>query len=145
MNRILAGFTGGFVATAVLSVLMVAKGMMGIMPGLDVIHMLSEMMAAPAAVGWLAHFMIGTVAWGGAFAVFFGLIPGGSPMSKGIVFGIAAWLGMMVMIMPMAGAGIFGMAFGLMAPMMTLILHVVFGAVMGVVFNAVSEPSIAVQ
>ena len=110
--------------------------MMGVMPELDVIVMLSAMMGAPAIVGWIAHFMIGSIAWGGGFAVLYGAIPGGSALVKGIVFGIAAWLGMMIVVMPMAGAGVFGMAFGIMAPMMTLVLHIIFGAVLGGVYGA---------
>lgn len=136
MTDFKAGFVAGFFATVVLSAMMVAKSMMGVMPELDVIHMQSGMMGAPAVLGWLAHFMIGTLAWGGGFAVLYGLIPGSGAVAKGIVFGIAAWLGMMVMVMPMAGAGLFGMAFGIMAPMMTLILHIVFGAVLGAVYQA---------
>lgn len=38
---------------------------------------------------------------------------------------------MMVMLMPMAGAGLFGMNLGVMAPVMTLVLHLIFGAVLG--------------
>lgn len=37
----------------------------------------------------------------------------------------------MIMLMPMAGAGLFGIALGVMAPMMTLVLHLIFGAVLG--------------
>ena len=141
MTNFKAGLVAGFSATVVLSAMMVAKSMMGVMPELDVIHMLSGMMGAPAILGWLAHFMIGTLAWGGGFAVLYGLIPGSGAVVKGIVFGIAAWLGMMVMVMPMAGAGLFGMAFGIMAPMMTLILHIVFGAVLGAVYQAQARPA----
>ncbi len=90
--------------------------------------------------GWLGHFIIGTVAWGGGFVLLYGLIPGGSALIKGIVFGIAAWFGMMIMVMPMAGAGLFGMAFGIMAPMMTLVLHVIYGAVLGAVFRMLVAP-----
>ncbi len=135
MNNIAAGAIAGFVATVVLSVMMVAKGMMGIMPELDVIAMLSGMMGAPSFIGWIGHFMIGTLAWGVGFAVLYSAIPGGSALTKGVAFGIAAWLGMMIMVMPMAGAGLFGMAMGIMAPMMTLVLHVIFGAVLGIVFD----------
>ncbi len=142
MTDIKAGFAAGFVATAVLSVMMAAKSMMGVMPELDVIHMLSGMMGAPAAVGWLVHFMIGTLAWGGGFAVLYSMIPGSGAIGKGILFGIAAWLGMMVMVMPMAGAGLFGMAFGIMAPMMTLVLHIVFGVVLGAVYKAQARPAL---
>lgn len=143
MTNIKAGLVAGFSATVVLSAMMVGKSMMGVMPELDVIHMLSGMMGAPAVVGWLAHFMIGTMAWGGGFAVLYGLIPGSGAVMKGILFGIAAWLGMMVMVMPMAGAGLFGMAFGVMAPMMTLVLHIVFGAVLGAVYQAQARPAFA--
>ncbi|OYX45050.1 MAG: hypothetical protein B7Z02_03150 [Rhodobacterales bacterium 32-67-9] len=138
MNKFVAGAVAGFAATVVLSVMMVAKGMMGVMPELDVIAMLSAMMGAPALMGWIGHFMIGTLAWGIGFAVLYGMIPGGTAVIKGVVFGVAAWLGMMIMVMPMAGAGLFGMAMGVMAPMMTLVLHVIFGAVLGAVFHALT-------
>ncbi len=45
MNRIVAGAVAGFAATVALSAMMAAKGMMGVMPDLDVIAMLSAMMA----------------------------------------------------------------------------------------------------
>ncbi len=140
MNKIVAGAVAGFAATVVLSAMMAAKAMMGIMPELDVIAMLGAMMGAPAVMGWIGHFMIGTLAWGIGFAVLYGLIPGGSAMAKGVVFGVAAWLGMMVMVMPMAGAGLFGMAMGIMAPLMTLVLHVIFGAVLGLVYQSLTAP-----
>jgi len=143
MTNLKNGFLAGFIATAVLSVMLVAKGMMGVMPELDVVVMLSLMMGAPIIVGWLAHFMIGTLAWGGGFAVFYGAIPGSSAIFKGIVFGVAAWLAMMVMVMPMAGAGFFGMNFGIMAPIMTLALHIIFGAVLGAVYGARVSASLA--
>lgn len=134
MTDIKGGLLAGFIATIVLSVLMIAKTMMGVMPELDVISMLSAMMGAPSAMGWIGHFIIGTIAWGGGFALLYGVLPGGSAVSKGIVFGIIAWLGMMIVVMPMAGAGLFGMTFGMMAPVMTLVLHVIFGAVLGAVY-----------
>ena len=140
MTNLKNGFLAGFVATAVLSVLMVAKGMMGVMPELDVAAMIAAMMGAPIIVGWIAHFMIGTVAWGGGFAILYDMIPGGSATLKGVVFGIVAWLGMMIVIMPMAGAGFFGMNFGVMAPVMTLVLHIIFGAVLGKTYALLPAP-----
>jgi len=65
MTNLKSGFVAGFAATVVLSVLMVAKGMMGVMPELDVAAMLASMVGAPIIVGWIFHFMIGTLAWGG--------------------------------------------------------------------------------
>ena len=62
MNKIVVGAVAGFAATVVLTVMMIAKGMMGIMPEHDVIAMLGAMMGAPAVMGWMGHFMIGTLA-----------------------------------------------------------------------------------
>ena len=134
MGNIGRGILGGIVATAVMSALMLMKSAMGVMPQLDVIQMMSMMMGVVPGVAWVAHFMIGAM-WGLLFALAYNAIPGGSALVKGMLFGVGAWLAMMVMVMPMAGAGFFGMKMGLMAPMMTLVLHLVFGAVMGLVYG----------
>ena len=136
-SNIFKGMVAGFVATVVLSALMVTKSMMGLMPELDVIAMLSKMMGGSSAtMAWIAHFMIGTVVLGGLFAWLDPYLPGKRHWLKGIAFGIGAWLLMMVAVMPMAGAGLFGMNFGIMAPGMTMVLHIIFGAVLGVVYGA---------
>lgn len=129
------GILGGIVATAVLSGLMLMKSAMGIMPQLDIIKMLSSMMGVSLAVAWMAHFGIGAM-WGALFALAYRVIPGGTAVVKGMLLLTGAWLVMMVMVMPMAGAGLFGMHMGLMAPMMTLVLHLVFGAVLGLVYGS---------
>jgi len=136
MNNIGKGVIAGFVATTVLSMLMLMKSAMGLMPELDVVAMLGSMTGTGPAMGWIAHFVIGSVVWGGLFAVLAPSLPGGSLWLKGIVFGIGAWLLMMVAVMPMAGAGLFGMGLGMAAPVMTLMLHVIYGAVLGGVYSA---------
>ena len=65
-----------------------------------------------------------------------------------MIFGVGAWLMMMIAVMPMAGAGLFGMNFGMVAPVMTLVLHIIFGAVLGGVYGAerpetVSQPQLS--
>ncbi len=130
------GFFAGFAATIVLSLFMIMKEQMGMMPDFDIIQMLTKMSGASSPLaGWLMHFMIGNILWGGLFAQFQDRIPGGNMMIRGIVFGIGAWILMMVMVMPMVGAGIFGMRFGMAAPIMTLLLHIVFGATLGAVYG----------
>jgi uncharacterized membrane protein YagU involved in acid resistance len=131
------GIIAGFIATVVLTVLMLVKEMIGLMPELNVISMLSTManakmgMPATPMVGYLLHFVIGAIVFGVLFHVLNGSLPGGNQLMKGIVFGVVAWLLMMLLVMPMAGAGMFGMSMGTMAPVMTLLLHVIFGAVLG--------------
>ncbi|MGO4712158.1 DUF6789 family protein [Bradyrhizobium sp. 2TAF24] len=128
------GLVAGFVATAILSALIVMKAMMGVMPELNPVKMIADMLDAPPAVGWAMHFMIGTVLWGTLFAWLNPGLPGGSHWLKGIVFAVGAWLVMMVVMMPMAGAGLFGSHLGMMAPIMTLMLHIVFGFVLGAIY-----------
>lgn len=135
------GVLAGFIATVVLSAVMLLKGMMGMMPEMNAIKMLTAMahgfMNTPAVpiVGWLLHFVIGSVVWGMLFAVLIRHIPGRSSTVKGLVFGTAAWLLMMIMVMPLAGAGLFGLQLGMGAPVATLVLHWVFGAVLGAVYG----------
>jgi hypothetical protein len=139
INRIYKGIFAGFIATIALSALMVLKAMMDMLPQMNAIKMLSTMahgfMGTPLTpvVGWLLHFVIGSLLWGILFALLFERIPGHTPATKGLIFGTAAWLLMMIMVMPMAGAGLFGVHLGLGAPIATLVLHWVFGAVLGVV------------
>lgn len=135
----------GFVATVVLSALMLIKSMMGVMPDLNLPTMLAgmahDMMGLPAnpAIGWVLHFMIGTVLWGVGFALLYQVLPGGGPVVKGTVFGVLAWLLMMLIPMPLAGAGLFGMKMGMMAPVMTLVLHLIWGAVLGATYGALGR------
>lgn len=128
------GLLVGFIATVVLSVLMLMKTMMGLMPQLDVIAMLSGMLGRGPAIGWLVHFFIGTVLYGSAIALLASRATRSATMS-GVLLGVIGWLIMMILLMPMAGQGLFGMNLGLMAPIMTLILHLIFGAVLGAVYG----------
>ena len=144
MARLGNGILAGLAATIVLSIFMMMKQMMGMMPQMDVIAMLTKMSGASTPLmGWVMHFMIGSIVWGGLFALLHDSIPGGSTIMRGIVFGIGAWLMMMVVVMPMAGAGLFGMNFGMAAPVMTLMLHIIFGATLGVVYGWRAAPKTA--
>jgi len=134
MGNFAKGVLGGVFATAAMSALMLIKTAMGVMPELDVIQMLSTMMGVSIVMAWLVHLAIGAM-WGLLFALAFEVIPGDSAVVKGMLFGAGAWLLMMLMVMPMAGAGMFGMKMGMMAPIMTLVLHLIFGVVMGLVYG----------
>ena len=136
MGNLGKAMLAAFVATVVLSILMVMKAMMGVMPGLDIAAMLAKMMGAPDTplLGWIGHFMIGTVGYGVVFALLAGKLPD-SLVVQGVIVGILGWLAMMIMVMPIAGAGLFSLNFGIVAPVMTLMLHMIFGAVLGWVYS----------
>jgi hypothetical protein len=52
---------------------------------------------------------------------------------------------MMVAMMPMAGAGLFGVELGLMAPVANLMLHWIYGAVLGGAYGALTRQEHAVS
>ncbi len=145
MNNASKGIVAGFAATVVLSMIMLAKSMMGLMPELNVIAMLGSMMNAAPVVGWVIHFMIGMIGWGVGFAIVFNILPGNSNLTKGISFAVAAWFLMMLVVMPMAGAGLFGLNMGMMAPAMTLMLHAIYGAVLGLVFGRFGNATVVAE
>jgi len=137
------GIAAGFVATFVLSVIMLMKRSMGLMPELDPVAMISAMAGASSpVVGWIGHFVIGSIFWGGGFAIVSPYLPGPYRL-RGTIFALGAWLMMMMVVMPMAGAGWFGLGLGIMAPVVTLALHVVFGLVLGTIYGLVDAKQIA--
>ena len=140
------GIIAGLVATLVLSATMLMKRSMGLMPELDPIAMITVMAgASSAAVGWIGHFLIGAIFWGVGFAILSPYLPGAHCV-RGLIFAIGAWLMMMmIVVMPVAGAGMFGLGLGMMTPVATLLLHVVFGLVLGGVYGLLGggETSIA--
>ena len=137
MNKIRNGLIAALAATLVLSLLMIIKGMMGMMPDMNVIAMLAKQMGGGPAMGWAAHFMIGVIGYGLAYALVFSNLKIGGHILRGLTLGIAGWLVMMVVVMPMMGAGLFGlkMPSAMMVPVATLILHAIFGIVLGAVFG----------
>jgi len=136
--NIKAGLLSGFTATVVLSILMMMKAKMGVMPELNAIKMLADMMHVPLLMGWVAHFMIGTVVWGLLFSALQKKLPGGL-MASAIVFSIIAWVMMMIGPMPISGAGLFGLKLGMMAPVATLMLHLIWGVVLGFTYKRVAS------
>ncbi|GAB6069659.1 hypothetical protein JCM30760_07560 [Thiomicrorhabdus hydrogeniphila] len=128
--NILKGILAGIIATIVLSIMMVIKAKMQVMPELNIIAMLSQQMDGSMQMGWIMHFVIGA-GYGVLMALLFNKIPFNCGLKKGMVLGLLGWLMMMVVIMPMMGQGLFAVNMGMMAPVMTLILHLIFGMVLG--------------
>jgi Family of unknown function (DUF6789) len=75
------------------------------MPELNPIDMLTSMNGASTPlVGWVIHFLTGTVAWGALFAWINPSLPGGSYWLRGAIFAVGAWLLIMIIVMPMEPA-----------------------------------------
>ncbi len=139
-------FIASFIATLVLSMIMIMKKTMGLMPEMNPIMDLVTIMqnlsglTIPPIFAWFLHFLIGTFMWGILFFLFYGILPGGK-LIKGILFGLGAWMLMMITIEPLAGHGLFGLQTSPVIAVMSMMLHIVFGAILGIIYGKLSTSS----
>lgn len=132
-RAVLAGIVGTAVMTAV--GLWVAP-MMG-MPAMNPAAMLAGAMGGSAVLGWAGHLMIGII----LAAIYAVVAPylTGPPAVRGALYAIAPFLVAQIMVMPMMGMPVFSgsavMAMG------SLIGHLVYGALVGIVYGPVGDPS----
>lgn len=131
MGQIGKGIVAGFIATVVLSIIMVIKAFMHVLPAFNAIEMIHGITGGPLIMGWVGHFVIGALIWGTLFALLYGALPGSNAFVKGLTFSVLAWLAMMIIFMPVAGAGFFGLVIGWPVVLVTLLLHLIWGAVLG--------------
>ncbi len=121
------------------SALTIIKTQLGILPELnpigDIVAIVDRYtgLQFPPDTGWVGHFIIGAVGWGVIYTWIRKILPGPAVV-KGLIFGVLAWLVMMIVFMPVAGHGFFGLSLGIAAPVATFALHLVFGAVLGAVY-----------
>lgn len=136
MGDIGKGLEAGFIATLVITALLFAQSVAGLAPEFDLIAMLARAAGTPDAtvMGWILHFVIGVALWGAGFAVFSPHLPGPHWL-RGLIFGLLAWLVMMIAFLPAAGLPIFASGMGIVIPGTALILHAVFGIVLGEAYH----------
>ena len=144
-ESIKSGLTAGFAASAAVGALMIIKTQLGILPELnpigDIVAIVDRYtgLQFPPDTGWIGHFVIGAVGWGVIYTWIRKLLPGPAVV-RGLIFGVLAWLVMMIVFMPVAGHGFFGLSLGIAAPLATFAQHLVFGAVLGAVYAAPEAP-----
>jgi hypothetical protein len=134
-------FLGGFAATLAITMMMyLIAPMMGL--NMDIAQMLGSMLGGSWWAGMLMHFMLGTVVFPLAYSfVLYHFLPG-SPVVKGITFGAALWLVAQIVVMPMMGAGFFSSnAGGMMASIGSLMGHLLFGSVLGLLAQPADDLS----
>jgi len=138
MSNSMKGMVAGFVATLVLSALLLLKSTMNIVPELNIIRLLTSLGSISTPAAWMDHFIVGVVVWGLMFGAYDAVASRPAHWLKGIVFGVFAWLVMMIVFMPLAKAGLFGSRIGPMAMVVTLAYHLVYGAVLGTTYGLLS-------
>jgi hypothetical protein len=129
----------GLVATLVLSGLMILNSTIGLMPQVDIVRLLTTLGTLSIASAWMDHFIVGAVIWGLLFAAFDAITTRPAPWLKGMIFGVFAWLMMLVTFMPLAGAGFFGAKIGITALVELLILHLIYGVVLGATYGILGD------
>jgi hypothetical protein len=139
LSNELKGMIAGFVATLVLTAMLLINNGTGMMPEIDLIRLLMRLGTLTPAAAWMDHFIVGVVVWGLLFAMYDGLTTSRAYWLKGILFGLFAWLVMMVTFLPLAGAGLFGSKIGAAAVIGLLILHLIYGVVLGGVYGVLGE------
>jgi uncharacterized protein DUF6789 len=127
---------GGFVGTVVMTAMMyVVAPMMGL--HMDIAAMLGSMLGGSWIAGMMMHFVNGAVIFPAVYAfALYAHLPG-SPAVRGTIWGLVLWFVAEVAVMPMMGAGLFSSAMGgVMAAMGSLIGHVLYGSLLGVIASA---------
>ena len=134
----------GLVATAIMSIVALMAPAMG-MPKMDFGEMLganNPMMAMPYAMGWVMHFVVGVIL-AIVYASFFVQRLKGSFAVRGIIFAMIPFVIAQSVMMPMMGMGFFSGG-NMMMIMGSLIGHIVFGAILGVIYKDGTQDNIKV-
>jgi Family of unknown function (DUF6789) len=135
MSNSMKGMIAGFVATLVLSAVLLLKASMNIAPEVNIIRLLVSLGSIQTVAAWMDHFIVGVVVWGLLFGAYDALATRPAYWLKGLIFGVFAWLMMMLLFMPLAKVGAFGYRIGPMAATVTLFYHLVYGLVLGVTYG----------
>lgn len=131
------GLIFGLIATAAMTILMLIGKVTGMSPIPEPIpiaimkHILGDI-AKPILMisGMMSHLIYGSIAG----AVFYSLIKNRGTIYWSMGFGILLWLMMQLIVLPFLGWGVFGSSVTPKIAMATLVLHLVYGVILGLGF-----------
>ena len=133
------GVIAGFVAALVLAAIFVTLNAVGILPDLDIITLIDHLGSIGRGGAWADHFIVGALLWGPIFTAYDAMSLARPRWQKGLIFSVGAWVMMMLIFMPVVGGGLFGWRFGIGASVGMLVLHLIYGIVLGVVFQLLDD------
>ena len=122
--------TGGLIGTpAITALIYVIAPLIGVR--MNAVEMLAETFGG-LRTGMLVHILNGAIIFPLAFVfLFYRLLPG-SPVTRGVIFGVLLWLASQLIVMPMTGAGAFSVsAGGIKVVALLLFGHVLYGWLLG--------------
>ena len=131
-RAVLGGLAGTLAMTAMMYLV---APMMGL--HMDIAAMLGSMLGGSWVAGMMMHIVNGAVIFPAIYALALYDRLSGSPAMRGTVWGVALWLVAQVMVVPMMGGGLFSSAMGgMMAAVGSLVGHLLYGSLLGVVAGA---------
>jgi hypothetical protein len=133
---------GGFVGTVVMTAMMyLVAPMMGLR--MDIAAMLGSMLGGSWIAGMMMHVVNGSVIFPAVYVYVLYAHLRGSPAIRGTIWGVVLWFVAQTVVMPMMGGGLFSSAMGgMMAAMGSLIGHILYGSLLGIIASA-PEPRVA--
>ncbi|NNJ94317.1 MAG: hypothetical protein HKP57_06200 [Halobacteria archaeon] len=145
IKMLVRGVAAGLLATCVLSVLILIKQWLPQLDTITVMDSIAHEFALSAGLptpfaGWLWHFIIGSLVWGWMYAVMEPILPGRRPMTKGLYYGAMVTLLVWFAVLPLVGAGMFGLQLSMIQPLVSMAQSLLFGLLLAVTYDWLSQP-----
>ncbi len=123
---------GGVAGTVVMTLMAMYVAPMMTGMAMDIAAMLAGMMGMGWMMGMVGHIMMGVVIFPLIYVfIVYNRVPG-SPLVRGLIWGVALWVMAVAVVMPMAGAGVLMANMGgMMAVIASLMAHLVYGGLLG--------------
>src|SRR5262245_56394462 len=143
MTSIRMGFASGVVATVVAGSMLLMNNALHSFPDVRVARSLAGILGSPdhIMVGVAAILVTGIFVFGALFAVLAPRLPMRMYLVKSLAFAAVSWLLMMVLFMPLAGAGLFGLGRSPAVPAATLVLNLAYWLVLGMSYRWLVGPA----
>ncbi len=133
--RLRIGALSGFIVVLITTIINLTGRFIGLLPeAMDLRFMAGSLIdqkvypTGALILGIIVHILIGVIT-----GIVYLYIVKSINTGTGTIFMLVFWLLNMLMGMPLAGRGLFGLNDGVIIPIATLILHIVFGIGMGLI------------
>jgi len=124
---------GGLIGTFIMTLMMMYLAPMMTGAPMDIAAMLGGMLGG-WTIGMTAHLIMGIIVFPLVYVLVVYHFVGGTPLVRGLVYGVLLWLAAVIVVMPIAGAGVLmSNVGGMMAVIAALIGHLVYGGVLGAI------------
>src|SRR5262245_17749250 len=144
MTSIKNGFISGGLATYVFGSMLLLNNALHFFPDVRIARTLAAILGSPddVMVGVAAILIVGIFVVGGLFAVFAPRLPIRTYFARSLALAAVSWLFMMVVFMPLGGAGLFGLDRSPVVPVITLVLNLAYWLVLGMSYRWLNGPDV---